>query len=233
MTQATVDLLTEIINAWPNTIEGSSTKEKLSFVDDPIAMSCASWRLDQQGLGSYSNLETVIVESEDRVLAAKIRKHFLDKLTLQKLRGKEQSTFRTKLGAFLVGNHELTKDEIGLLYRLPFFYHEDQCVQQVMAQTEPVTLTTPVMDAAMSLTGLQKIWRHRRTGQATQFWFTNQHRWPVELTVLHSNPLYGIIDSLYDLGMFRINGRVWPRQFYESSRTYIKLSTFRLVGLGV
>jgi len=156
MTQATVDLLTEIINAWPNTIEGSSTKEKLSFVDDPIAMSCASWRLDQQGLGSYSNLETVIVESEDRVLAAKIRKHFLDKLTLQKLRGKEQSTFRTKL-----------------------------------------------------------------------------HRWPVELTVLHSNPLYGIIDSLYDLGMFRINGRVWPRQFYESSRTYIKLSTFRLVGLGV
>lgn len=228
----TVDLLTEIMSKWPSTLEEPSKKQPLSFADDPIALSCASWRMDQQGLGSYVDLNTVTVESEDRVLAAQVRKHFLDKLTLQKLRGGSQSQFRTKLGAFLVGNHELTKDEIGLLYRLPYFYHEDQCVQQVMDQTHQVELLNPAADATMTLTGVQKIWRHRRTGQATQFWFRNQHNWPVELVVLHTNPLHGVIDSLYDMGAFKICGRVWPRKFYESDRQYVKLSTFRLVSLG-
>ena len=226
MTQ-TVDLLTEILSSWP--AEGS--KQKLSFKEDPIALSCASWRLDQQGLGSYADLDTVIVISEDRELAAQVRKHFLDKLTLARLQGKEQSAFRTKLGAFLVGNHELTKDEIGLLYRLPFFYHEDKQIEKVMEQTDVATPPELAHSVNMTLTGVSKIWRHRRSGQSTQFWFRDQHNWPVELTVLHSNHLHGLVESLYDLGPFQISGRAWCRQFYGSQRRYVKLSNFRLLAL--
>ena len=207
---------------------------KLKFQDDPVVLSCASWRIGESGGGLWSDLETITnVTEEDRVLGASIRKHFLDQLVMAKLRGQKVSDWRAKLGAFLVGNHELTKAEIGMLYRLPYFYHEDQAVANVMKLTKPVPAflrTHPSGPLVWNLHSVERVVQYRRANDTTQFWFCDEQRCPVMVAVSHKNNLHGVMDSLFDSGSISVAGRNahWKPFYGEQDQYYVLLKTFRL-----
>jgi hypothetical protein len=207
---------------------------KLKFQDDPVVLSCASWRIGQSGGGLWSDLgEITEVIEEDRVFGAAVRKHFLDQLVMAKLRGRKVSDWRAKLGAFLVGNHELTKAEVGMLYRLPYFYHGDQAVANVMKLTKPVPAflrTQPSGPLVWNLYSVERVVQYRRANDTTQFWFRDEQGCPVMIAVNHTNNLHGVMDSLFDSGSISVAGRNahWKPFYGEQDQYYVLLKTFRL-----
>lgn len=71
-------------------------------------------------------------------VAHMVRRYFQDKWTIQALRGHTMSEFRTKAMAWF--NEELTLDPVdhGMAVLLPYFYHEDRCIDHVMSVCEPL-----------------------------------------------------------------------------------------------
>jgi len=211
-----------------------TSSPKLKFQDDPVVLSCASWRIGNAGDGLWTDLEEITeVTEEDRVCGAAVRKHFLDQLVMAKLRDQKVSDWRAKLGAFLVGNHELTKAEVGMLYRLPYFYHEDQAVANVMKLTKPVPArlrTQSPGPLVWNLHSVERVVQYRRAHDTTQFWFRDCQDCPVMVAVGHTNSLYGVMDSLFDSGSISVAGRnaSWKPFYGEQDQYYVLLKTFRL-----
>ncbi len=215
---------------------------KLTFHDDPVVLSCAAWRIGNEGGGLWTELEDIkVITEQDRVLGAAVRKHYLDQLVMAKLRGKNVSPFRTKLGAFLVGNHDLTKREIGMLYRLPYFYHEDLAVAEVMNATAPLvnqsTIRLPIAVATdpAQLECMSQITQYRQSANVSQFWFRDPYGYPLMFALRHDNHMHGVMESLFARGHMTIAGRkISIRPFYgEQNRNYINMHTFRLANIDV
>ena len=217
-----------------NLPDSYTSSPKLKFQDDPVVLSCASWRIGNAGDGLWTDLDTITdITEEDRVFGATVRKHFMDQLVMAKLRDQKVSDWRAKLGAFLVGNHELIKAEVGMLYRLPYFYHEDQAVANVMKLTKPVPArlrTQPPGPLVWNLHSVERVVQYRRANDTTQFWFRDGQDCPVMVAVGHTNNLHGVIDSLFDSGSISVAGRnaSWKPFYGEQDQYYVLLKTFRL-----
>jgi hypothetical protein len=157
----------------------------------------------------------------------------MDQLVMAKLRDQKVSDWRAKLGAFLVGNHELIKAEVGMLYRLPYFYHEDQAVANVMKLTKPVPArlrTQSPGPLVWNLHSVERVVQYRRANDTTQFWFRDGQDCPVMVAVGHTNNLHGVMDSLFDSGSIAVAGRnaSWKPFYGEQDQYYVLLKTFRL-----
>jgi hypothetical protein len=156
----------------------------------------------------------------------------MDQLVMAKLRGRPVSDWRSKLGAFLVGNHDLTKSEVGMLYRLPYFYHEDQAVANVMKLTNPAKQEQKyrAYDPPWKLHSVELVVQYRRAHNTTQFWFRDNLGSPVLIAVNHKNSLHGLVDSLFDWGSITISSRKasWKPFYGEEDQYYILLNYFRV-----
>lgn len=211
-----------------------TSSSKLKFRDDPVVLSCASWRIGNAGGGLWTDLDEITnITEEDRLFGATVRKHFMDQLVMAKLRGQKLSDWRAKLGAFLVGNHDLTKAEVGMLYRLPYFYLEDQAVANVIKSTTPVAAflrTRPYGQPFWKLCSVARIVQYRRKTDATQYWFRDDLDCPVMIAVSHSNSLYGVMDSLFDRGSISVAGHkaFWKPFYGLNDQYYMALTNFRL-----
>ena len=195
------------------------------FHDDPVALSCAAYRS-----GGYPRLETLTVSQPDRELAQQVRKHFMDKLVIQRLQGKPMSGFRDKLGAFLVDNRPLLENEIGILYRLPYFYHEDLAVQAMLDDTEPVQPLAPT-EQLITLTPYQKITVQRRSGAVRQYWWLDSQRQLYGLGIrenVDNQPLY---QSIWEFNSIKVSSRLYTKPFMGTDRFFYKLVGVKLLGV--
>jgi hypothetical protein len=104
---------------------------KASFSDDPLALSCASYRLyKEQPQFRFTNIDLVKATQEDRNQAQAIRDYYTQRYTMQVLKGGQLTEYQQKTAQFLSGLHHLTTEELGLLYKLPYFYEEDQTYEE-------------------------------------------------------------------------------------------------------
>lgn len=222
MTTVTKNLYRDLedLLGWPET-----PKVPLSFKEDPVTLSCACWRH-----GSYEDLDQVLTTDQDRDLALKVRSHYLSKLTMQKLKGHSLSQFREKLGAFLVNNRPLYKDEIGMLYQLPYFYHEDLAVDALMSETAPVTVEPPHVKQR-TLTPLKTLSLKRRGGEITQFWWTDQENHPYCLSIKTDVEHHALYQSIFDFSSICVETTLYPKPFLGTERYYYKMIKTKLLSV--
>ena len=215
--------------------EGSSepSPEPLAkFKDDPIALACASYRYYVKNHSDrWRNFDMVQVIDEDREQARKIRQYYTQRLMFAALQAKKQtSEFRTKLGAFLTGNHELTVNEIGLLYKLPYFYAEDIALDSIVERTTSAPVIRSPELRRMRLTPLTKIFKSRRGAESCQYWFRSNEGYGCAITVPTNNPLKSIVESLmyrdsFEISAFTQHKSHWNHQTHQ----YYQLANISLV----
>jgi hypothetical protein len=187
----------------------------LTFQDDPVAMACAvyrSWKTDQ--VVQFADLEESLIMPEDRICADAIRQYYGVKFVEMALRhGRSLSQFRLKLAEVLRGQRQLKKSEVGMLYRLPYFYDEDVTTDWIYENTAVDHTVEHFHDRdqvlnRMTLTPLRRVLRSQRSGDVVKYWFVDQHQHPVMIPVAKNNLLNSLMESLWSMQRLEVTGQI-------------------------
>lgn len=204
----------------------------LVFTDEPIALSCAAHRLWQTNpVSRWPDLNDVTAEPQDHAQSQAIRKYYADRLIINLLQQeREVSSFRRKLYGVVTNSAQVTKAELGMIYRLPYFYAEDTALDQLVADTT----STDVCYMGDELTGefvlKNRITKSRRSGEFVQFWLTRTGDSAAYAVMLKSdNPLLSLMDSLMSRPV-KLKARAWTKPFrgHHRSRWYHQLGDLKL-----
>jgi hypothetical protein len=136
-----------------------------------------------------SNLSTDFVEDRDREMADDIRKYYGHKISMQILSQKPITRFRNDLRVFLLSDGKtITSDAIGMVSRLPAFYHYDKTLEKL---AENFSSDAPKnLQGELELQFLNSISRVTRGVKCEDFWFVSTaKKYPVLITINKDNTL--------------------------------------------
>jgi hypothetical protein len=202
----------------------------LKLPDDPVALAMASYRIWLHTGIRWTDLENTTAQDEDRVRANELRKYYAGQMTFAALKGTGiKTTFRQKLYAIATGCHEYTKDDIGLLHRLPYLYEEDLALDQMVSEFKSVEVS--VNKELRGVFSLHKrMLRSRRNGEYYYYWLKQEGSpYLYKLVAKSDDVLRSLVESVLTT----------PREFtatayYKGMQgrrgfNYIQLGNLRLV----
>ncbi len=200
---------------------GQETKKPspvIKLPHDPVACACASYRVWKENPSRrWAELETVVVWQDDIEEAERLKKYYREHMVMEALtspNGVSRSQFRQKLAKLVVNELEITKDEIGLLLRLPYFYEEDQALDFVMEQTDSSKVSYQDPGSTLfetKLTPLEKILVSRRAGEYYHYWFVDNKKTPYKLVIKSDNPLIKLFEGLFLQQSMTVNAKLYPK----------------------
>jgi hypothetical protein len=190
-------------------LKQKSESPKASFSDDPLALSCASWRIfKDEPERRWTNLDVVKATSEDRAMAQSIRDYYNQRYTMQVLKGRQLTEYQQKTAQFLSGLYHLKTDELGLLYKLPYFYTEDCGIDIVVESTESYERPLNRTHDKYTLTPVKQIFRTRKSGEIVQFWYRDQDRHAVLIQCKGTDPLLNMLRGLFSQPQIHVQSHV-------------------------
>lgn len=172
----------------------------LEFDQDPVALACGSYRYFLQSKIRWTELRDVVTTPEDHVQAALVRKYYSDRILMSAVAARGQmSDFRRKLYGLLIGQTGLKKRDIGLLYRLPYFYAEDTAMDQVMEQTESAVGQSRTRNVHGKFQVVKRIGVSRRSGETVQLWLQkDSESVPYMIAAKSDNPFLSLVESVLE-----------------------------------
>lgn len=208
------------------------------FSDDPIALSIQSYliwksnphrrwvRVDEVGR----------VTSEARQMAQELRTYFLHRNTMKVLQGRQPTDFQNKMNGLLNDIRPLQQDELGLLYRLPYFWQEDLALDQVFEGATDVEATQagpdlPVirhMTIHAQLVPIREVLRSRKSGDFVQFWFADSSGQRHVYAVRADNSMISVFRSLFKREYMQVKAQAMLNRLPGS---HIRTSYWKLSGL--
>lgn len=203
----------------------------LQFNEDPLALSCASYRAYVENPQyRWKDFDSCTVEPGDHAQANAIRQYYGSKLVMQALMGRKLTEFRAKMGQFLAGNLQLRRDELGMLYKIPYFYHEDLAVDRVIGESVSAEELHEVKHR-LRLAHHSTILQARKSGEMKQYWFTDERRQAYMLSGAANNPLTTLVESVFARGTIDIIANIVRKPHYGTDRGhhYYMLSQLVLV----
>lgn len=220
---------------WFDDMSKDVSADPVIFKDDPVVLACASYRCWITNFASrWLDFDAVTVQTQDRETAAALKQYYRGRMTFQALRtGMALSAYRKKLAAIVNDTHNYTRQDIGILHRLPYFYVEDQAVDQVFAVTSnAVTQVDSTIEFQGKLQPLHRVLRSRRAGDFIDFyWSSDQSSAPYLLPVRFDNPLRSMIEAMFKNGP--ISAKAWSHRKiphgYHSHRMYYQLSELEVL----
>ena len=235
----TMTVLLDKIEDWKKDLEELNLREPNSsqpvvFKDDPVAMAIAvhrRWKEAPAVGNRWADLESAQIISEDREASAALRKYYADRIMITMLGNNKISEFRRKVYGVVTNSLSLNQSEIGLLYRLPYFYQEDLALDRVMEQTTPLAQREITERIQGRFTVIERVLRSRKTGDYTQLWMTREGSTaPYMITVKCDNPYHRMIVALLeqprDLSAW---AHVKYHQGYHRGHSYYMLGDIELV----
>jgi hypothetical protein len=184
----------------PRMILDKDQSSKATFSDDPLALSCASYRIyKEEPARRFVNIDLVKATQEDRVHAQAIRDYYNQRYTMRVLKGRQLTEYQQKAAQFLSGLHHLTTEELGLLYKLPYFYEEDRALEQVVAATASVEFQLPHLSqlTEYTLTPVVEILKSRKGSELVEFVYRDQCNHAVMIVVRASDNMAHMLRGLF------------------------------------
>ena len=231
MTTVTVTTADDFdFDAWLDDAKSKKAPEPLELREDPVAHAMASYRNWITTGVRWADFENILVHDEDRVKAGELRRYYAGQMTFDALKGTGlQTSFRKKLYAIATNCHQYTKEDIGLLHRLPYFYDEDLTLDGLVSEFNSVeTSIKKELHGVFSLH--KKMLRSRRSGEHYYYWLKQEgspHLF--KLVVKSDDVLRSLVESLlekpreYTATAYH-KGMQGKRKF-----NYIQLGNMRLV----
>lgn len=229
--------LQELIDEWtPDLRLEEEVLPLIKLPADPVACACASYRTWKENPARrWENIETVVVWQDDIEEAERLKKYYRDSMIMQALKssnGINRSQFRQKLAMLVVNELAITKKEIGLLCRLPYFYEEDLALDYVKAVTDDQLVKiqgVPRTLVECTLTPLKKILVSRSAGEYYHYWFTDTDNTPYNFVVKTDNPLIKLFEGVYKQPSLKINANIYPKSMRgHRSHNYYQLGSVEL-----
>ena len=224
-----------LADSWLETLRDYRSNSKpLTLDEDPLALSWASYRHWILGGGRWPSFNVLKVQDVDRVQGQAMRNYYRGRLTWDQLKNaRELSPFRSRLAALLIDHEPLLESDLGILYRLPYFWIEDQVHDRVF-DGRPVLSVLPIkhQDIETQLTLIETVLVSRRSRERTQYWFeSDTDSIPVMLTVAEDNPLKTLLISLLDRGPVTLRATLQPVRMrgYHREHAYYDLKNPRLL----
>ena len=175
-------------------------EEPLDLSDDALALSWARYRREQARLANEPCPDVQDPTPEDREQAQLCRRHYQDRILLRMLRGRELTAFQTDLYQMLTEGPRRKHE--GMLYRLPYFYVEDQQRRTLIGQfTDPDPETQnwwARMENLLVITPVQRIDRYRRKNSSVEYWWRHEAGWAVKWEVQRDNPLASLLQGIWE-----------------------------------
>lgn len=227
--------LQELIDEWtPDLRLKEEVLPPISLPADPVACACASYRVWKENPSRrWADIETVVVWQDDIEEAERLKKYYRDSMILQALKssnGVNRSQFRQKLAKLVINELPITKKEIGLLCRLPYFYEEDQALDRIVAVTDDSKVQGTQCHAYSGVfTPLQKVLVSRSAGEYYHYWFTDTDNTPYNFVVKSDNPLITMFNGIYKQPTLKVNANLYPKTMRgHRGHNYYQLGSLEL-----
>lgn len=167
--------------------------------EDPLALSWAAynnWMANQTI--RFTPLSDIEPKDEDYSLAEQTRSYYRDKLAIKALKGAPLTKFQNELYSMLNGS-EFMSDQLGMLYKLPYFYTEDRAHERIYEKAHSLKAFKPQgAQRICVLSPIEKILVSRRNAERYEYWFRDINQHPVCIIVAANNPIRSFVDSVYN-----------------------------------
>lgn len=183
---------------------------ELVLEHDALAAAWANYRMWlYQPLIRWRPLNTVLPNAEDCAIAGQIRRYYRDRYTVKMLRGLNLTRFQSDVLAVVeqhVDQQLLHEKHLGMLYRLPYLYVEDQARDELGTWYRDHSTPATVEDSSnattrdMNIKPYLKILRSRRSGEQWEFWWQTDQQQLAMAACQASNELLSLMCSLFDRG---------------------------------
>ena len=215
-------------NAWMT--EPKKPPEPIAYKHDPVALALASHRIWLHTGMRWTDLDDLVPLEEDHHRAQELRKYYAGQMTFAALKGAGlKTTFRQKLYAIVTDCHSYTKDDIGLLHRLPYFYEEDLELDKLVSEFKSIEVSV-VKELRGVFSLHKKMLRSRRSGEHYYYWLKREGSpYLYKLVVKSDDVLRSLVESVLET----------PREFtatayYKGMQgqrkfNYIQLGNLKLV----
>ena len=197
---------------------------RAKFMDDPLALSCASYRIyKNEPARRFTNIDTVKATAEDRVHAQAIRDYYNQRYTMKALKGQPLTDYQQKAAQFLSGLYHLTTEEVGMLYKLPYFYDEDRALEQVIDASVSYTTAIVALDQELTLTPLKKVHVTRKgASDFIHYYYLDQYQHAVLIVCPLTDRFNPMIEGLFNQQQIRIKGFVFPTDIGLNDKHFAK-----------
>lgn len=223
---------------WNNAVARKPEPVLARFSDDPVALSIQSyliWKSNPHRKWVPVD-EVGRVTPEARAMAQELRTYFIHRNTMKVLKGQTPTEFQYKMNGLLHDIRPLQQDEMGLLYRLPYFWQEDLALDQVFEgathiDVEPAGSHLPVWRVVTTharLTPIREILKSRKSGDFVQFWFSTHDGERCMYAVRADNSLIGVFRSLFRQESMQVKATAMVHRMPGS---HIKTNYWKLSGL--
>lgn len=181
------------------------------FEEDPLAILLACYPYHNNSSRAFENLmnyivnineleNRVIVTEENRKNAHTIARYYRNRIFKRILSNQHTSNYRKDLYNLLSKQEDrrrLKSDEIRALYRLPYFYYEDLCYDN-LEKKYPLN-TNQVLDEIsydkMPLTCFDSSIRFSKSVKQKFFWFNDHNDKLIKVIIDLSNPLIHLFEK--------------------------------------
>jgi len=182
----------------------------VTFEQDPLALSWASYHKFVDHGPRWMDLNLVTPDQQDYALAHLTRAYYLGRYAMQALTNGKITEYQRKVYNFLNGGEIKTKD-VGMIYKLPYFYNEDQALDQLATDDQlrpPLTSdsTKLYQPTTHKLQAYRTVLRSRQGGETTLYFWTTANQELVLWRVAQNNPLATLVQDLFERGSVAITG---------------------------
>lgn len=208
------------------------------FSDDPVALSIQSyliWKSNPARRWVPFN-EVGRVTPEARAMAQELRTYFIHRNTIKVLKGQTPTEFQYKMNGLLHDIRPLQHDELGLLYRLPYFWQEDLALDQVFEGATNIDVTPDGPDLPVwrtvtthaRLIPIREVLKSRKSGDFVQFWFSTHDGERYMYAVRADNSLISVFRSLFKQESMQVKATA---TLHRMPGSHIRTSYWKLSGL--
>ena len=130
----------------------------------------------------------------------------------------------------------LQHDELGLLYRLPYFWQEDLALDQVFEGATDIDVTPAgphlpawrIVTTHARLTPVREVLKSRKSGDFVQFWFSTHDGERCMYAVRADNTLISLFRSLFKKEFMQVKATA---MLHRLPGSHIRTSYWKLSGL--